>query len=51
MVTDKAFKFHVCIPSGKIFSLVSMSRSYAKVKVKYQGMTFEKKLKNIGPNF
>ena len=35
MVTDAAFIFHICIPCGKNFSV--MSRSSAKVKVEYQG--------------
>ena len=40
MVSGRAFIFQMCIPCGKIFSMVSRSRS--SVKVKYQSHTFSK---------
>ena len=39
---NRAFIFQMFIPYGKTFSLVPMSRSSIKVKVKYQGHTFQK---------
>ena len=35
MVSDRAFIFNMCIPRGKIFSLIPRLRSSVKVKVKY----------------
>ena len=40
MVSDKAFIFHIYVPWGKTLSLVSS----VKVKVKYQGQSFKKKM-------
>ena len=42
MVTDTAFTFQMCIPSGKTFSLVPWSRSSVDVKVTYQGHILKK---------
>ena len=40
MVSDKAFKFHMCIPWGKTFCLVPRSKS--PVQVKYQSHSLQK---------
>ena len=42
MVSDRAFIFNIYIPLGITLSLVSKSKSSVKVKIKYQGHSFQK---------
>ena len=37
MVCDRAFIFHMCVPCGKTFSLVPMSRSSVKTRALHAG--------------
>ena len=37
MASDSGSIFHMCIPCGKTYYLVQMSRSSVAVKVRYQG--------------
>ena len=48
MVSDRAFICHICIPWGKTFSFVPKPRLSVKVKVKYQGHSFRKKMAVAG---
>ena len=41
MVDHVAYKFHMCIPCGKTFSLVPRSRLSVSIKVKYEGHIFQ----------
>ena len=42
MERDRAFIFHIYIPQGRTLSEVPKSRSFVKVKVKYQSHSFRK---------
>ena len=42
MVSYTVFIFHMCIPCGKTFPLVTRSRSSVKVGVIHQGQFFDK---------
>ena len=48
MVSNSDFIFHMCIPCNKAFSLVPRSRSFARVKVKYQGDILKKNDRHQG---